>query len=149
MYFNKLKLMRRFSSFNSLVAILSMFIMFCITGCIAGIPVAVKLIEKERQYTAKLEVPREADAIYQIVIRELEKIPDVMIIRKDDSKFTVEASRQEKVTRITASSSGAGKSLVTVTADAGKNWEESRDLAQRVVGRICQEVNMQCRLIVQ
>jgi hypothetical protein len=148
MYFNKLKLMRWFSSFNLLVAILSMFIMFCITGCV-GIPVVVKLIENERQYSAKLEVPQKADAIYQIVIRELEKIPDVKIIRKDESKFTVEASRQEKVTRITASSSGAGKSLVTVTADAGKNWEESRDLAQRVVGRICQEVNMQCRLIVQ
>jgi hypothetical protein len=148
MYFNKLRLMRGASLFNSPGPILIIFIIFCFTGCV-GIPVVVKLIEKERQYTAKLEVPKEADAIYGIVIRELEKIPDVKIIRKDESKFTVEASRQEKVTRITASSSGAGKSMVTVTADAGKNWEESKELAYRVVRRICREVNMQCQLIVE
>jgi hypothetical protein len=149
MYFNKLRLMRMFSSFNSLVAILIMFIMFCITGCIASMPVVVKLIEKGSQYTATLEVYKEANEIYQIVIRELEKIPDVRIIRKDEVKFSVEASRAEKITRIIASPAGAGKSRVIITADAGKTWDDSKDLAHRAVRRICQEVNMRCQLIVK
>jgi hypothetical protein len=127
----------------------TMLTLLYVAGCIATIPVMVKFIEKERQYTAKLEVPKEADEIYQIVVREIEKLPDVRIIRKDDSKFSVEASRADQTTRITASSSATGKSLVTITADAGKNWEESKDLAQRVVRRICQEVNMQCQLIAE
>jgi len=119
------------------------------TGCVATIPVVVKFIEKERQYTAKLEVPKEADEIYRIVVREIEKLPDVRIIRKDDSKLSVEASRAEQTTRITALTTGAGKSMVTITADAGKNLEDSKELAQQVVRRICQEVNMQCQLIVE
>jgi hypothetical protein len=88
----------------------------------------VKFIGKERQYTAKIEVPKKADALYQIVIRELEKIPDVKMIRKDDSTFSVEASRAEHSTRITASAMGACTSMVTVTADAerirkiARNW---------------------------
>jgi hypothetical protein len=127
----------------------TMLTLLYVIGCIATIPVMVKFIEKERQYTAKLEVPKEADEIYQIVVREIEKLPDVRIIRKDDSKFSVEASRAEQTTRITASSSATGKSMVTITADASKSWEESKDLAQRVVRRICQEVNMQCQLIVE
>jgi hypothetical protein len=127
----------------------TMLTLLSMTGCVATIPVVVKFIEKESQYTAKLEVTKEANEIYRIVVRELEKIPDVRIIRKDDLKFSVEASRQEKVTRIIALTTGAGKSMVTITADAGKNLEDSKDLAQRVVRRICQEVNMQCQLIVE
>jgi hypothetical protein len=140
--------MKRLSS-HSLAAILIIFIVFSIIGCIASIPVVVKFIEKERQYTATLDVSENADEIYHIVIRELEKIPDVSIIKKDDSRFSVEASRAEKITRITASPLGAGKSRVTVRADAGKSWEESKDLANRVVRRICEEVQMRCTLIVE
>ena len=127
----------------------TMLTLLYVIGCIATIPVVVKFMEKERQYTAKLEVPKEADEIYRIVVREVEKLPDVRIIRKDDSKFSVEASRAEQTTRITALTTGAGKSMVTITADAGKNWEDSKELAQRVLRRICQEVNMQCQLIVE
>jgi hypothetical protein len=142
------RFIKRFSS-NSLAAILITVFVFCTTGCIASMPVMVKFIEKERQYTATLEVSQTPDEIYHIVIRELEKVPDVTIIKKDDSRFSVEASRAAKTTLITASPSGAGKSRVTVRADAGKSWEESKDLANRVVGRICQEVQMRCTLIVE
>jgi hypothetical protein len=127
----------------------TMLTLLYVIGCIATIPVMVKFIEKERQYTAKLEVPKEADEIYQIVVREIEKLPDVRIISKDDSKFSVEASRAEQTTRITALKTGSGESMVTIRADAGKNWEDSKELAQRVLRRICQEVNMQCQLIVE
>jgi hypothetical protein len=143
------RLRERFSALNLLIVLFTVIIMFSMTGCVATIPVVVKFIEKERQYTAKLEVPKEADEIYQIVVREIEKLPDVRIIRKDDSKLSVEASRAEQTTRITALTTGAGKSMVAITADAGKNWEDSKELAQRVVRRICQEVNMQCQLIVE
>jgi len=142
-------LRRRFSALNLLIVLFTVIIMFSMTGCVATIPVVVKFIEKERQYTAKLEVPKEADEIYRIVVREIEKLPDVRIIRKDDSKLSVEASRAEQTTRITALTTGAGKSMVTITADAGKNLEDSKELAQQVVRRICQEVNMQCQLIVE
>ena len=127
----------------------TMLTLLSMTGCIAGIPVVVKFIEKERQYTTKLDVPKEAEEVYRIVVREIEKLPNVRIIRKDDSKLSIEASRAEQATRITALKTGDGKSMVTITADAGKNWEDSKDLAQRVVRRICQEVNMQCQLIVE
>jgi hypothetical protein len=137
------------SSLDSFAAVLIMVIVFSTTGCITSIPVTVKLIEKERQYTATLEVSKDADEIYHIVVRELENIPDVTILKKDDSRFAVEASRAEKITRITALPSGAGKSRVTVRADAGKSWEESRELANRVVRRICEEVQMRCTLIVE
>jgi hypothetical protein len=122
---------------------------FSVTGCITSIPVTVKLIEKERQYTATLDVSKEAGEVYHLVVRDLEKIPDVTIIKKDESRFSVEASRADKITRITASPSGDGKSRVTVKADAGKSWEESRDLANRVVRRICEEVQMRCTLVVE
>jgi hypothetical protein len=140
---------KRFSALNLLIALFTLIIMFSMTGCVATIPVVVKFIEKERQYTAKLEVPKEADEIYRILVREIEKLPDVRIIRKDDSKLSVEASRAEQTTRITVLKTGAGKSMVTITAEAGKNWEDSKELAQRVVRRICQEVSMQCQLIVE
>jgi hypothetical protein len=144
-----LMLRRRFSALNLLTALFTVIIMLSMAGCVATIPVVVKFIEKESQYTAKLEVPKEADEIYRIVVREIEKLPDVRIIRKDDSKLSVEASRAEQTTRITAFTTGSGKSMITITADAGKNWEDSKELAQRVVRRICQEVNMQCQLIVE
>ena len=143
-----LRFKKRFSS-HSLTAILIMFIAFSITGCIASLPVVVNLIDQGRQYTATLDVSKEAGEIYHIVVRELEKIPDVTIIKKDDSGFLVEASRAGKITRITASPLGAGKSRVTVKADAGKSWEESKDLANRAVRRICEEVQMRCTLIVE
>jgi hypothetical protein len=143
-----LRFMKRLS-LNSLAAILIMSIAFSTAGCITSIPATVRFIEKGRQYTATLDVSKEADEIYHIVVRELEEIPDVTIVKKDDSRFSVEASRTEKITRITASPSGAGKSRVTVQADAGKSWEESRDLANRVVRRICEEVQMRCTLIVE
>jgi hypothetical protein len=143
-----LRFMKRLSS-HSLAAILIIFIVSSITGCIASIPVVVKFIEKERQYTATLDVSKEADEIYHLVVRELEKIPDVSIIKKDDSKFSIEASRAEKITRITASPTGPGKSRVMVKADAGKSWEESKDLANRVVRRICEEVQMRCTLVTE
>jgi hypothetical protein len=143
-----LRFIKRLSS-HLLAAILIMLIVFSTTGCIASLPVVVKFIEKERQYTATLDVSKEAGEIYHIVVRELEKIPDVTIIKKDDSGFLVEASRAGKITRITASPSSAGNSTVTVKADAGKSWEESRDLANRVVRRICEEVQMRCTLIVE
>lgn len=142
--------MKRFPS-NSLAAIL--ILIFCIAsftaGCAATVPVVVNLMDKGRQYTATLEVSKSADEIYRIVVRELEKIPDVRIVRKDDSKFFIEASRADKNTRITASPASNGKSRVTITADAGNTWEESKDLASRAVRRICEEVQMRCQLIVK
>jgi hypothetical protein len=141
-------LFKRFTS-DSLAAIFIVVLVFCIAGCVASMPVVVKFVEKERQYTSTLEVSKEADEIYHIVVRELEKIPDVTIIKKDDSRFSVEASRAEKITRITAAPSGAGKSRVTVRADAGKSWEESKELAHRVVRRICEEVQMRCTVIAE
>jgi|WetSurMetagenome_2_1015567.scaffolds.fasta_scaffold179239_2 hypothetical protein len=136
-------------SLNSLVAILIISIAFSIAGCITSIPATVRFIEKGRQYTATLDVSKEAGEIYHIVVREIEKIPDVTIIKKEDSIFSVEASRAEKITRITASPLGNGKSRVTVRAEADKSWEESRNLANRVVRRICEEVQMRCTLIVE
>ena len=123
--------MKRFPS-NSLAAIL--ILIFCIAdsftaGCAATVPVVVNLMDKGRQYTATLEVSKSADEIYRIVVREIEKIPDVRIVRKDDSKFFIEASHADKNTRITASPASNGKSRVTITADAGNTWEESKDLA--------------------
>ena len=95
-------------------------------------PVVVNLMDKGRQYTATLEVSKKADEIYRIVVRELEKIPDVRIVRKDDSKFFVEASRADKNTRITASPAGTGKSRVTITADAGNTL--GREQGSRIPG---------------
>jgi hypothetical protein len=141
--------MKRFSAMTLLLSSFIVLMIFQLTGCIASLPIVVNFIEKGSQYTATLEVAKEADEIYRIVVRELEQIPDVRIIRKDDSKFSVEASRAEKITLITASPLGAGKSRVTVQADAGKSWEESKDLAHRAVRRICEEVQMRCTLIVE
>jgi hypothetical protein len=139
----------RLAAFNLLIALCTALVVFCMIGCSASIPVVVKFVEKERQYTTRLEVPKEADEIYQIVIREIEKLPDVKIIRKDNTKFSVEGSRAEQTTRITVSPAGSGRSIVTVVADAGKTWEESKDLAYRIVRRICDEVNMECQLVAE
>jgi hypothetical protein len=140
---------KRFAAFNIWHACFAALIVLHLVGCAASFPVMVNLMDKGRQYTATLEVSKSADEIYRIVVRELEKIPDVRIVRKDDSKFFVEASRADRNTRITASPAGNGKSRVTITADAGNTWEESKDLASRAVRRICEEVQMRCQLIVK
>jgi len=90
-----LRFMKSLSSY-SFAAILIIVIVFSTTGCIASLPVAVNLIDQGRQYTATLDVSKEPGEIYHIVVRELEKIPDVTIIRKDNASFSVEASARKR-----------------------------------------------------
>lgn len=125
------------------------FIAICMEGCAASVPVVFKYVQNQRQYTSTLEVSKSAEEIYRIVIHEIEERPDIKIARKDDSNFLVEASRGKQTTTIRALPVTDRRSKVIIAADAGDSWEESKELASRVVARICEEVQMKCQLIAE
>jgi hypothetical protein len=115
-------------------------------GCIAAIPIAVKYLKSSKHITATLQINEKADTIYQIIVRELQVTPNVLIKERDDAKFQVEATRGEQYGSFKVTSIGANKSHVIITVDAGEK-EEDEQLAKNIVNRICEEVKAPCKTI--
>lgn len=124
-------------------------IVIYLIGCVATVPVVSKYIENQGKYTTTLEVGKTAEEIYHIVIQAIEERPDIKLLKKDDKSLLIEASKEKETTSIKVSPVSETRARVDITADAGDSWEGSKELSSRIVMRICEEVQMDCQLILE
>ncbi len=122
--------------------LLLLLVSVSMVGCIAAVPVIIKMAGS-KHYTATVQMKTGAEEVYQAVIVELEKKPDVKIETRDDEKFLVEATKGEIFASIHAEPLNRGTQLI-VTADAGDK-DEDKDLALRIVKAVCDLVGEQCK----
>jgi hypothetical protein len=125
--------------------------LFSIFGCIAAIPVAVKYIKDNQQYSAKAELPAPAEKVYAAAVSMAEE-KDVKILQKDDAKLMIEVTDGKQTASLTAAAVNSEKTEITVTAsipEAQEKKTEEKELALRIIDRVCERLGVAYTIVEQ
>ena len=117
----------------------------CLSGCVVAAVPIITSMSKDGGYTATVEVKAEPDEVHSAMLRIVAREPDLKLARRDDAKHTVEATRGKNRATATATLQNNGHTKLTVVARAGEKGLSSRDLARRVVEKVCDELGVQHR----
>jgi len=127
-------------------------------ACIAAIPIAIKYAKSKEGYVAEAEIPAPAEKVYRAAIALTEeRAPVVKILKKDDAKLLFEVTDDIQKASFKAESISQEKTAVIVKADVpkveGKEKEYEKDrekeLALRIIHKICAKLNVQCTVTKQ
>ena len=127
-------------------------------ACIAAIPIAIKYAKSKEGYVAEAEIPAPAEKVYRAAISLAEeRAPVVKILKKDDAKLLLEVTDDVQKASFKAESISQEKTAVIVKADVpkveGKEKEYEKDrekeLALRIIDKICAKLNVQCTVTKQ
>ncbi len=143
------------SKLNQVVWILTLSVAM-IVGCVAAIPVAVHYSSTDNKYVATAEVERNADELWQAVVRAAEKREvgskgEMKILSKDSAARRLEASDGIQNASVEVVPIEVSKSKVIITADApedvGKEIDREKELAARIMKLLCEEAKADCNLV--
>ena len=138
-----------------LISILSVAV---VVGCVAAVPVAVHYSSSDDKYVATADVDKNADELWQAVVRAAEKrqeasAGEMKILKKDDPTRRLEATDGVQTASVEVTPVGEKKSKVIVTADApdeeGQEIDEEKELAARIMKALCDEAKANCELVEQ
>ena len=128
------------------------------SACIAAIPVAIKYAKSKEGYVAEAEIPAPAEKVYRAAIALTEeRAPVVKILKKDDAKLFLEVTDDIQKASFKAESISQEKTAVIVKADVPKvegnekeyEKEQEKELALRIIDKICAKLNVQCTVTKQ
>jgi hypothetical protein len=120
-------------------------------GCIAAIPVAIKYYQEKQNYVAKAELPAPAEKVYDAAVSLAEE-KDLKILNKDDAKRMIEVTDGKQIASLTAVSVGSEKTEITVMAsipEAKEKKAEEKELALRVIDRVCERLGVTYTIVKQ
>jgi hypothetical protein len=127
-------------------------------ACIAAIPIAIKYAKSKEGYVAEAEIPAPAEKVYRAAISLAEeRAPVVKILKKDDAKLLLEVTDDIQKASFKADSISPEKTGVIVKADVPKvegkekeyEKEQEKELALRIIDRVCTKLNVQCTVTKQ
>ena len=127
-------------------------------ACIAAIPIAIKYVKSKEGYVAEAEIPAPAEKVYRAAIALTEeRAPVVKILKKDDAKLFLEVTDDIQKASFKAESISQEKTAVIVKADVPKvegkekeyEKEQEKELALRIIDKICAKLNVQCTVTKQ
>jgi hypothetical protein len=152
------KMTRKKVVLNSIRVCVVVFLITSFLGCIAAIPIAIKYAKSKQGYVAEAEIPAPAEKVYRAAISLAEeRAPVVKILKKDDVKLFLEVTDDIQKASLKAESISQEKTAVIVKADVpkveGKEKEFEKDgekeLALRIIDKICTKLNVQCTVTKQ
>jgi len=127
-------------------------------ACIAAIPIAIKYAKSKEGYVAEAEIPAPAEKVYRAAIALTEeRAPVVKILKKDDAKLFLEVTDDIQKASFKAEATSPDKTAVIVKADVPKvegkekeyEKEQEKELALRIIDKICAKLNVQCTVTKQ
>jgi hypothetical protein len=123
------------------------------TGC-AALPVGsvtnaatVVYTAGATQHTAAVEMPVEAATVFEAVIRVIEESPNIEVVNRNDKAFLIEVVQGERRVTGQVTKLGSGTSLLYIWADAGSSGQTGRELAIASVETVCDELDVEYKLV--
>jgi hypothetical protein len=117
-------------------------------GCITTAVIAtIAVIAGDSGHTVTVEVENTPAEVYNAMLRVVDRTPNVKIDKRDDKKYLLEVSRGKNSAEANVKLHDDGRTLLTVTADAGEKGKEDEDLALEVVEKICDELGVKYRVV--
>jgi hypothetical protein len=154
---NTMKMQRSLGFWVAFITVVSLF------SCIAAIPVAIKYYKEQNQTVAKAEMAVPVEKVYATAVSMAEE-KDVKVLKKEDEKYYLEVTDGKQTASFKAEATDKGTTLMTIMASipseetkeqaeetkeqAEETKEQRKDqekeLAHRIVSRICERLNAQC-----
>ena len=144
-------------NFNLLrVTFLSVLSISFILGCVAAIPVAVYYYKTHKHQVAHAEVRKNADDLWLAVLRLAERRAaeaegKIEILKKNNTERLLEVTDGVQTASVKIIPDGRRKSKLVITSDVPKGEEKELDkekeLAARIMKRLCEEAKAECKLV--
>jgi uncharacterized membrane protein YdfJ with MMPL/SSD domain len=115
-----------------------------ILGCVAAIPVAVVYYKDQQKYHATAEIPVLPDKVYAAAVSLAEE-KELKIVKKDDANRIIVVTDGKQTASLSAKPLGDDKTEVAVVADipeAKERKEEQKELAMRVIDKVCERLGV-------
>ena len=137
------------------VAFVSILSVIFFLGCVAAIPVAVYYYKTHKHYVAHAEVRKNADDLWLAVLRLAERRAaeaegKIEILKKNNTERLLEVTDGVQTASVKIIPDGRRKSKLVITADVPKGEEKELDkekeLAARIMKRLCEEAKAECKL---
>lgn len=135
-----------------------LIVLTSLSSCVVAIPAAVKYFKGKDHYVAEAEMQISADKVYETTVRMAKELaPKVRILKQDDADRLIEVTDGRQTASVKAKPISGEKSGVIVTANVpveegeGKETKEAkgRELALRIIERLCTELKVQCNITKQ
>ena len=142
----KRKSWRVFGLLTLCVAAISM------AACIAAIPVAIMYAKKANETVVNADMPAPPEKVYKAAVSLAEE-KNVKIVNKEEDKFYIEVTDGVQTASLKAEAAGADKSKVTIVASISseetkeQKQEQRKELALRIVDRVCEKLQVKCTII--
>ena len=137
-----MKMIRGLSRNMGLLVVSAMVL--SILGCVAAIPVAVVYYKDQQKYHATAEIPVLPDKVYAAAVSLAEE-KELKIVKKDDANRIIVVTDGKQTASLSAKPLGDDKTEVAVVADipeAKERKEEQKELAMRVIDKVCERLGV-------
>ncbi len=142
--------MKKVHAISRSVGILVVSVMaLSILGCIAAIPVAVRYYKDQEKYHATAEIPALPDKVYAAAVSLAEE-KELKITKQDAEKRIIEVTDGKQTASLSAKPLGDDRTEVAVVADipeAKERKEEQKELAMRVIEKVCERLGVTYKII--
>ncbi len=130
------------------MVILLLLTVIVLHGCITSAIIAtIAVIRNDSGHTATVEVDRTPAEVYSAMLRIVDRTPDITIKKRDDDKRRLKVSRGKNNADAKVKLHDDGRTLLTVTADAGEKDKKDEDLALEIVEKICDELGVKYKIV--
>jgi hypothetical protein len=139
------------------IALLSLISVIFLSGCIAAvIPVVVYYYNTDDNYVATAETRRNADDLWLDILRFAERRVKeeggkITILERNDTERLLEVTDGFQTASVKIIPEGRRESKLVIIADVPKGEEEElekeKELAARMMKRLCEEAKAGCKLV--
>lgn len=88
------------------------------------------------------QVPLDAARVYESFDRVLSEHPELSVVTRKDAAMMLEVTRDDVRLTGQVTSLGTGRSLLYVWADAGDSGLSGREMSERAVAAICEDLGV-------
>lgn len=99
-------------------------------------------------YTAEVMVQAAANDLYSSAIGIINDDPAIELLKKDDKKLQVVARKGKLLAKIELNKFDSGNTELIVKADAGKKVAADKELALRIVKRLCDTLGIRYEVVI-
>lgn len=94
------------------------------------------------QHMIAAKVPLDAARVYESFDRVLSEHPELSVVTRKDAAMMLEVTRDDVRLTGQVTSLGTGRSLLYVWADAGDSGYSGREMSERAVAAICEDLGI-------